>query len=376
MPVKITGDEMSLNHFKASVESIKKQTDSNWKLVIVDDYSDDRKVYEAIDEVKKDLGEKLHIIYSDRNYGTGQARNTGIRYAAEIGAPFILYNDSDDISDPLRLELVRRAFDKDDTVNVVYTGFDVIDENGKLVPRDQISLSVREIIDGHKQDIVEGENAWIAIAMKKKYTNLTSCTAVKTSLALAEPFPAASVSEDCHTWLRYAAHPGKFVFIREIKGGYRICTGVQSRSRSINADFYEKMFQNDSAGFEEAVKIAKKYGTMGGFAEDDIRVAFYVRLALTLLHGRRKNIAKSPWQKRRRSQKKKRLPTSIDCPVNRRKKIASQHWQEHKTIISTKKAVYIAFFRRLICLKEKVIVMLSRSIQIISTKHNESFSSY
>lgn len=345
MPVKITGDEMSLNHFKASVESIKKQTDSNWKLVIVDDYSDDRKVYEAIDEVKKDLGEKLRIIYSDRNYGTGQARNKGIRYAAEIGAPFILYNDSDDISDPLRPELVRRAFDKDDTVNVVHTGFDVIDENGKLVPRDQISLSVREIIDGHKQDIVEGENAWIAIAMKKKYTNLTSCTAVKTSLALAEPFPAASVSEDCHTWLRYAAHPGKFVFIREIKGGYRICTGVQSRSRSINADFYEKMFQNDSAGFEEAVKIAQKYGTMGGFAEDDVRAAFYVRLALTLLHGASEEYCQKSLAKAAQISKEKTLAYIDRLPCEPAKKIASQHWQEHKTIISTKKGgLYRLFF--------------------------------
>lgn len=109
--------------------------------------------------------------------------------------------------------------------------------------------------------------------------------AVRTSLAIAEPFPALSISEDCHTWHRYGAHPGKFVFLREIKNRYRICTGVQSRSRSINHDFYKKMFEADSAGFEEAVKLAKKFGTMGGRDENDIRTAFHVRLALTLLHG-------------------------------------------------------------------------------------------
>ena len=146
-------------------------------------------------------------------------------------------------------------------------------------------MSVREIIDGHQVDIVEGENAWIGIATKKKYTNLTSCTAVRTSLAAEEPFPSESVSEDSHTWVRYAAHPGKFVFIRDIKGGYRICSNVASRSRSNNANFYKKMFEVDSAGFEEAVKIARRYGTMGGLDENDIRTAFYVRLALSLLHG-------------------------------------------------------------------------------------------
>ena len=101
-------------------------------------------------------------------------------------------------------------------------------------------MSVREIIDGHQVDIVEGENAWIGLATKKKYTNLTSCTAVRTSLAAEEPFPSESVSEDSHTWVRYAAHPGKFVFIRDIKGGYRICSNVASRSRSNNANFYKK----------------------------------------------------------------------------------------------------------------------------------------
>ena len=252
---------------------------------MVDDYSDSKAVYDTIDEMKNDLKEKLYVIYSDKNYGTGTARNKGVKYANEIGAPFILFNDTDDISDPRRLELVRKAFEKDDTVNVVYTSFDVIDENDNIVPHDKINMSVREIIDGHKVDIAEGENSWITIATKKKYTNLTSCTAVRTSLACQEPFPVGSASEDSHTWIRYAAHPGKFVFLRDIKGRYRICSNVESRSRSNNTDFYGKMFEMDSSGFEEAVKIAKKYGTMGGWDENDLRAAFHVRLALTLLHG-------------------------------------------------------------------------------------------
>ena len=285
MPVKLSGDETELRLFREAVESVKNQTDDNWLLIMVDDLSDSQSVYDTIDEMKEELKEKLHVIYTDKNCGSGAARNKGVRYAQAVGAPFILFNDSDDLSDPRRLELVRKAFDEDDTVNVVYTSFDVIDENGNVVPHDRILMSVREIIDGHQVDVVEGENAWIGIATRKKYTNLTSCTAVKTSLAVQEPFPSELVSEDSHTWVRYAAHPGKFVFLREIKGGYRICSNVASRSRSNNANFYQKMFEVDSAGFEEAVKIARKYGTMGGLDENDIRTAFYVRLALSLLHG-------------------------------------------------------------------------------------------
>ena len=285
MPVKIGGGEMEIRHFKAAVESIKNQTDENWVLIMVDDYSDNEKVYEAIDEFKADLKDKLRVIYSDKNYGAGLTRNKGIALANELGAPFILFNDSDDISDPKRLELVRKAFEADDSVNVVYTSFDIIDENGNIVPLDKVNMAVREIIIGHTKDVVEGENAFVNIASKKKYTNLTSCTAARTSLAIEEPFPNESVSEDCNTWFRYGAHPGKFVFLREIKGCYRICTGVASRSRSKNANFYEKLFEVDTAGFEAALKLAEKYGTMDGWEESDLRCAFNVRLALSQLHG-------------------------------------------------------------------------------------------
>ncbi|MBQ7642430.1 MAG: glycosyltransferase [Clostridia bacterium] len=320
MPVKISGDDMELRFFRDSVNSIKNQTDKDWILVMVEDFSNDKRVYDAIDEIKSDLKDKLHVIYSDRNYGTGSARNKGVLYAKEIGAPFILFNDSDDISDPKRLELVRKAFEGDDSVNVVYTSFDVIDENDDFTPEEKIALPVREITDGHKVDIVEGENAWINIAIKKKYTNLTSCTAVKTSLACEELFPNASVSEDCHTWLRYAAHKGKFVFLREIKGKYRICSGTQSRSRSNNKDFYEKLFAMDSDGFEQAVKLAKKYGTMGGMDENDIRAGFYVRLALNLLNGGLKEYCKKSLEISLKISKEKTLGYIDKLPCDSAKK--------------------------------------------------------
>lgn len=285
MPVKISGSETDLRLFHKAVDSIVAQTDPNWILVMVDDFSNEPKVYEAIDEFKEKLKDRLHVIYQEKNLGAGLTRNTGIKYAKEIGAPFILFNDSDDISDPRRLELVRKTFDEDKEANVVYTSFVVVDQNGIPTPREQITKPVLEIIDGHKVEPVEGENAWINIAIKKKYTNLTSCTAVRTSLAVEEPFPNASCSEDCNTWLRYAAHPGKFVFLRDIVGLYTICRGVASRSRSIHADFYERMFEIDSDGFEKAVGIAKQYGTMGGYDENEVRTAFYVRLGLCLFNG-------------------------------------------------------------------------------------------
>ena len=290
MPVKIIGNEREIGHLMLSIDSIKEQTDSDWILIMIDDFSDDAKVSEALETVKKDLKDKVHIIHLDKNVGAGMARNVGIKYANEIGAPFVMFNDSDDISHPRRLELIREKFQSKDT-NVVYMSFDVIDENNRVVSEDEICLSVREIISGHHKDILEGEDAWIGISTKKNYTNLTSCTAVRTSLAVKEPFPSEPVSEDSNTWLRYAAYPGKFVFISEIKNHYRICSAVESRSRGQNVDFYQKKAAVDSDGFEKAMAISKSFGRIKTEDENPIRIGFYVREALSMLYGDSKECA-------------------------------------------------------------------------------------
>ena len=286
MPLKISGSEKDIRDFLSSISSIENQSDKDWDIILVEDFSNDERVYQTIDAIKERLKDRIHVIYSDKNYGTGSARNKGVLYAKEKGYPFILFNDSDDLSDPRRLELVRKAFEEDETVNVVYTSFNIIDENSNPVSDDKIPACIKEIIDGHKLDPVEGECAWAQIAMKKKYTNLTSCTAVRTSLASTELFPNTSVSEDCHTWMRYGAHPGKFYLIKEIVGHYRVRLGTQSRSRSINKDFYEKMYLSDCDGFEQALKLAKKHGTMPKeYDELELRTAQRTRLSLNLYHG-------------------------------------------------------------------------------------------
>ena len=292
MPVKISGNEAELRHFKAAVNSIKNQTDPDWILIMVDDFSNDVRVSDALESVQNDLKEKARIIHLDQNVGAGMARNIGIRYANEIGAPFILFNDSDDLSDPRRLELVREQF-RDENTNVVSLSFDVIDENDAIVPDDRICLSVREIMNGHRCDVTEGEDAWIDISTKKNYTNLTSCTAVRTWLAVKEPFPPRSVSEDSHTWLRYGAYPGKFVFIGGIKNKYRICSKVESRSRGQNTDFYQKKAETDREGFEQAMALSRAFGRIKPEDENRIRTAFYVREALSMVYGDSDSIAET-----------------------------------------------------------------------------------
>lgn len=292
MPHKSDGSRQTEKHFREAIESIENQTDENWVLAITDDCSDNENALTELDNIEKRLGDKVHIVRSDKPLGTGRARNEGIRFANEISSPFILFLDTDDIAHEKRLELTRKAFESDEKINVVYSSFNVIDENSDIYSYDDIPLTIREIIDGHAHNAVQGENAWIDLATKKNYTTLTSCTAVKTSLAVKEPFPALSVSEDTHTWYRYGAHPGKYVFLGDFKNSYRVCKGTGSRSRSANPDFYDQKAANDEQGFEKAVKIYSGFNNVAEEKIEQIRTGFLVRESLCMLRVEQTRIAK------------------------------------------------------------------------------------
>lgn len=285
MPHWMADDDMSLRHFDEAVASVAAQTDPNWVLIIVDDHTGREAPLAHLRAVGASLGPRGKVLYSTRRAGPGAARNLGIRAASELGAPFILFLDADDLADPRRLECTRAAFCSGADVNVVYSSHDFIDECGRSIPLESLAPTVREAVIGHRRNAVEGEEAWIQIATRKNYANLTSCTAVRTSLALAEPFPDGNVSEDAHTWMRYGAHPGRFVFLRDIRNRYRIRTGTESQSCSRNPDFYAMKAAMDRDGFEQALAIAARHGRVEESASRRIRARFCVRLALSMLRG-------------------------------------------------------------------------------------------
>ena len=242
--------------FKKSIDSILNQTDQNFILVIVDDKSKDESIIQYLESLRK-TDNRIHIIYSTKNKGPGFARNLGIKYAHSLNIPFILFNDADDLSDINRLKETRSKF-KDEEVNVVYSSFKVIDENDQIVEYHEICDSIKEILDGHTHDVVEGEDAWLKIALEKNYTNLTSTTAVRTSLAYLEQFSPRHVSEDAHTWLRYGAHKGKFSFLNNIYTLYRIRRNTESSSRARVKNFYKLKAKTDVEGYKKAEKIFKQ----------------------------------------------------------------------------------------------------------------------
>lgn len=291
MPHWRKNNELSKMHFDCAVKSIIEQTDENWVLIIIDDFSPDQEVRDYLNIIQRQ-DKRIHIIFNEKNYGAGLSRNLGIRYAAKLGASAVLFNDADDVSDSHRLEVVRNIFLEDRNASVVYSSFKVINEYGVLMNECKIAPTILEILNGHKKDIVNGYDSWIPIATKKNYTNLTSSTAVRINLALKEPFHFSRVSEDAHTWLRYGAHFGKFIYNSSIPSLYRIYENTESSSRERIKDFYEIKAKTDSDGFMRAIEIANSRYELDSTTKTDLTVKFYIKLAESILFGKQRLLSK------------------------------------------------------------------------------------
>jgi len=273
-------------YFDGALKSIFNQTDTNWHIVIIDDYSPCVEVKDYLNKIAKDYPDKITVIFKDINEGAGIARNHGVKWAFEHNSPFILYNDADDISHSKRLEVVRKVFAEDPEASLVYSTFEVIDEVGRKVPRNCITKSILEILDSHENKPIEGVEAWIKIGTEKGYTNATSGTAVKTEQAFKYPFPNERVSEDSHTWMRYSAGGGKFVYCPHIPFLYRIPMNVEgssSRKREGGKhSFYAQKARVDEDGFKKAMEISIKKGRIDPNQTESLMVKFYNRLSETL----------------------------------------------------------------------------------------------
>jgi glycosyltransferase involved in cell wall biosynthesis len=287
MPHYLTDNTKCKAYLDETLQSIFNQTDKNWQLVIIDDLSPCQEAKDYLKEVQKNNPDKkINVILKETNNGPGYCRNMGIKWAYEHDSPIVLFLDADDLADPRRLEVARKIFVSDPEASVVYSTFQVIDENSKIVPWEKLSPSIVEILEGHQQNPPQGINAWIDIGTEKGYTNLTSATVVKTELAYQYPFPPEKVSEDSHAWMRYSAGGGKFVYNGEIPTLYRIpqnTAGSSSRSREGGKHgFYITKARVDTDGFSHAIEIAIANKKIEPSQREELMIKFLVKLGYTL----------------------------------------------------------------------------------------------
>lgn len=286
--------ESQINVIGDTIAGIFAQTDPNWKAIIIDDCSTHQGSRKYLETIKNTYPDKIEVKFLTKNMGPGICRNIGVLWALENGCAITLFNDSDDISHPARLEVVKDIFHKDPKVGLIYSTFIVIDENNNSTPLEKISPPIIEILEAHKHAPLEGKDVWIRMGTDTGYTNKTSSTSVRTTIAYHCPFPNERASEDYHTWMRMSAYGAHYRYTPLIPTQYRIPSYMKyqvSRTRLGPSNFNKIKARVDSDGFSKAIEIALLKGSIQPQEIPILKAKFYKRLALSMQQDKEANLA-------------------------------------------------------------------------------------
>ncbi|MBW4510593.1 MAG: glycosyltransferase [Scytonematopsis contorta HA4267-MV1] len=108
---------------RETIESVQKQTFSDWELIVVNDGSCDRTL-----EVVRSIDDERLKVFDYEQGGVSVARNRGISQAS---GEYIAFLDADDLWASDKLELQLEALQKNPEAGVAYSWIYFIDEEGK-----------------------------------------------------------------------------------------------------------------------------------------------------------------------------------------------------------------------------------------------------
>ena len=116
----------SSKFLKQTLNSIIMQTYKNWKLIIIDDCSDDK----TKNILKKYLKDKrIKIFWLKKNNGAGFCRNYGIKKSK---SPYVAFIESDDVWKKNKLEK-QIIFMKKNNFSFSYTNYETFGEKKKII---------------------------------------------------------------------------------------------------------------------------------------------------------------------------------------------------------------------------------------------------
>lgn len=104
-----------------AIDSVKKQTYTNWELIIIDDGSDDEETINIINSISD---ERIQVFHTEHLRPAG-ARNYGI---ARSSGTYILPVDSDDKIDKSYIEKAVKVIESNPNIGVVYCEADLFGE--------------------------------------------------------------------------------------------------------------------------------------------------------------------------------------------------------------------------------------------------------
>lgn len=113
---------------RRAVESVRRQTYTDYEIIVVKDFSDHAKTLQVCRELEQ---EGIQVLYAEKNVGVSITRNMGI---AEAKGDYIYTVDGDDELPVDALEHITRTFEENPNADVVFGNYELIEgEDNRVV---------------------------------------------------------------------------------------------------------------------------------------------------------------------------------------------------------------------------------------------------
>lgn len=198
-----------------AIRSVLDQTTENWRLVVVNDGSDDR-----TEDVARSFTDSRIFVVSQANRGAGGARNTGFSHAE---GRYVALLDADDWYAPRHLQRTTSFLDEYERCSLVAANYYFIDYKGNTT----LGCSPRQIIGRDGDGVIPD---YFRASMRNRCFPIT-CSAVfrRSLIPIFGGFDETLPSDEDHDfWTRWAMQ-SRFGYIDEPLSYYRIDTPGSNR---------------------------------------------------------------------------------------------------------------------------------------------------
>lgn len=204
-----------------AVESVIKQTYRQWELIIINDSSTDNTRKVICNLAQKD--ERIRFYENEVNIGVSKTRNKAVNLAR---GEWVAFLDSDDMWAEEKLQHQMELIDKQNNVQLVFSGSAFVNENGKMA---DYVLHVPERI-GYKDLLKQ---------------NLISCSSVLVKKEYVKKYvmPGDKLHEDYTVWLRILQNEEYAYGIDEPLLIYRMSSNSRSSNKIEAAKMQYRVYQ-------------------------------------------------------------------------------------------------------------------------------------
>jgi glycosyltransferase involved in cell wall biosynthesis len=251
-----------VDFMKETVTSILNQTDSDWRLVVVDDgYPDD-----SLPKWFSDLNE-LRVTYLRNEINLG-ANGNFQKCLGLLKSDFCVVMGADDVLEPNFVAIVKQTIRNFPDVSMIHPRVCVIDENNNQISTrsDHVKSKIR---DSHRSATLLSGERLASSLMKGNWMYFPAITWRTKTIQEIGFRPGFKVCQDLGLAIDLIMQGGKMVLIEDEIFRYRRHTGSDSSVKAINGERFvdEKIFFTTMArdlkaiGWNEAARAAKLHST-------------------------------------------------------------------------------------------------------------------